>query len=62
MAFLDGFSKEEQDFLVSLPYRVGLWVSSIDATGGSAADGDEQEALEKCIAGIAHGRSSAKPE
>ncbi|HEY8189924.1 MAG TPA: hypothetical protein VIF12_04520 [Micavibrio sp.] len=55
MAFLDEFSQEEQDFLISLPYRVGLWVSSSDDTGGALADGHELEALEKSIAGIVHG-------
>ena len=55
MVALKEFSQEEQDFLVSLPYRVGLWVSSSDNTGGVAADGHEIDALEKSITGIVHG-------
>lgn len=55
MTSLKEFSREDQDFLISLPYRVGLWISSSDNTGGVVSDGHELEALEKSIAGIVHG-------
>ena len=55
MAFLKDFTKEESDLLASLPYRVGLWVSSSDNTGGSDSDSQEIMALEKTITRIAQG-------
>lgn len=55
MGFLKEFSKDERVMLASLPYRVGLWVSSSDATGGSDSDKEEEAALERAITGIAQG-------
>jgi hypothetical protein len=55
MAYLKEFSKEDADLLVALPYRVGLWVSSSDNTGGGDADEKELEALQQTITGIVHG-------
>lgn len=55
MGFLKEFSKEERTMLASLPYRVGLWVSSSDSTGGSDSDQQEEAALERAITGIAQG-------
>lgn len=55
MAFLKEFNRDEHDMLVSLPYRVGLWVSSSDATGGTDSDSQEVQALERAINGIVQG-------
>ncbi len=55
MGFLKDFSRDERDMLVSLPYRVGLWVSSSDSTGGTDSNLQEEVALEKAITGIAQG-------
>ncbi|MGZ9097313.1 MAG: hypothetical protein ACXW30_03335 [Micavibrio sp.] len=55
MGFLKDFSRDERDLLISLPYRVGLWVSSSDATGGTDSNLQEEVALEKAINSIAQG-------
>ena len=55
MAFLENFSVEERALLISLPYRVGLWVSKIDRTGDPGADEGERAALERIIAREARG-------
>ncbi len=55
MAYLDPFSPDERDLLMSLPYRAGLWVSASDSTGGHIADASELDALEKTIQGLAQG-------
>lgn len=55
MAFLEVFSEDERRFLVSLPYRAGVWVSSSDTTGGQESGAQELQALERAIQGIAQG-------
>ena len=55
MAFLQQFSAAEQALLVALPYRVGLWVSQSDTSGGAVADARERAALARIIAGHARG-------
>jgi len=50
MAFLEQFSEEERELIVSIPYRAGLWVSTVDDAGGTAAGHDELNALESIIA------------
>jgi hypothetical protein len=55
MAYLDQFSADEKNLLISLPYRAGLWVSASDATGGHTADEKELEALAKSIQGLSQG-------
>lgn len=55
MAFLEQFSEQERDLIVSIPYRAGVWVSSVDDTGGAAADAQELEKLEEIIAEKARG-------
>lgn len=50
MAFLEQFSRQEKDLIVSVPYRVGVWVSSVDAAGGAVASYQEQDSLETIIA------------
>ena len=49
MAFLEKFLAEEKAMLVSLPYRVGIWISIIDRSGGAESSGAEIAALEKII-------------
>jgi hypothetical protein len=49
MAFLEKFTDEHQDLLVSLPYRAGLWVSCADDEGGNEAHEAEKEALAEII-------------
>ena len=53
MARLDEFTQDQRDLLEALPYRVGLWVSSSDTTGGGAADEAEAQALELIVTGFA---------
>ena len=55
MAFLERFTPDERELLVSLPYRAGLWISQADSTGGGAADHDELDALETIIGRQAKG-------
>ncbi len=55
MAFLEGFTDEERDLLVSVPYRAGLWLSQADGTGNPGASADERHALEGVIAQQARG-------
>lgn len=55
MAFLEDFSQEERIRIVSLPYRVGLWISTSDSSGGHEADQQELDALEQTITRIAQG-------
>src|SRR5262245_12420411 len=49
MAFLEKFSDEERELLVSLPYRAGLWISTSDHTGGGYAGDKEFSALSEVI-------------
>lgn len=53
MSFLEKFSADDREFLISMPYRVGLWVSSCDDTGGADADEKELEALRMTLLGLA---------
>lgn len=50
MAFLEQFSAEERELLVSIPYRAGLWVSGVDNAGGAKSNYEELDALESIIA------------
>jgi len=49
MAFLEQFSDEEKKLLVSLPYRAGIWISTVDRSGGAESKKAELEALEKIM-------------
>lgn len=55
MAFLEKFSDAERELIVSLPYRVGMWVSLADGIGGGQADIREAEALKNILAEHASG-------
>ena len=52
MAYLDDFTQEDRDFLVTLPYRTGLWMSLADEGGGDEAREAEQAALEALVTGF----------
>ncbi len=49
MSFMDRFSPDERLLLVSLPYRVGLFVSKSDSSGGEESDAVEMQALSNII-------------
>ena len=59
MAFLEQFSASEQVLLVTLPYRVGLWISMSDTTGGAMADAQERATLARIIAASARSNFSS---
>jgi hypothetical protein len=50
---LSSFTPEDAEILVSLPYKVGVWVSHADDEEGDADDERENKALESCIRAIA---------
>lgn len=49
MNFLDQLLPDQRTLLVSLPYRVGLFVSQSDSVGGEDADAVEMDALSSLI-------------
>lgn len=49
MNFLDNLVPDQRNLLVSLPYRVGLYVSESDDSGGEESDAAEKLALESII-------------
>ena len=51
MSFLDELPHDHRELIVSLPYRVGAWISHADDVGGDVADEEEKTAL----ANILHG-------
>lgn len=52
MTSLNDFSDEERTLLISLPYKVGVWVSHSDDAEGEQDDELEMESLEKIIAEV----------
>lgn len=50
MTFLTELSSEKHDMLASLPYRVGLWISRSDSSGGDHSEAQEQQALASILA------------
>lgn len=52
MKFLRQLSPDQYGGIVSLPYRVGLWMSRSDSTGGDEADQQELLALESILIGF----------
>lgn len=53
MAYLQNFTTEQRELLVSLPYRTGLWVSESDEGGGEDSSTSEMQVLEGLITGYA---------
>src|SRR5688572_231681 len=53
MSFLDSLTPDQRKIIVSLPYRVGLWVSDSDNSGGEEANANEVQALSNILHGFA---------
>ncbi len=53
MSELSIFSEDEVTLLVSLPYKVGVWVSHADDEDGEADDEREMKALAMCLKAVA---------
>jgi hypothetical protein len=53
MSFLDELSDSDRENIVSLPYRVGLWISQSDTSGGDDSDAEEHQALVNILHGYA---------
>lgn len=51
MNFLDQLNSSHRELLVSLPYRVGLFISQSDESGGDESDEAEMQALDAIITG-----------
>jgi hypothetical protein len=49
MATLNKMEKEERELIVSLPYRVGVWIGHADDEEGSADDRREHRTVEKIL-------------
>lgn len=53
MTFLERLTPDQRETVISLPYRVGLWVSQSDSSGGAEAEQQELQALSSIIHGFA---------
>lgn len=53
MTHISAFSAEEIELLMSLPYKVGMWLSYADDEDGESDDEQEQKALHHCLKAIA---------
>lgn len=53
MSFLEQLTRDERDLIVSLPYRVGWWMSQCDDSGGDESDEQEAAVLASIIEGYA---------
>ena len=49
----DSLHIDEKRLLVQLPYRIGLYISESDQTGGNASDAQEKQTLSNIIHGFA---------
>lgn len=52
MSFLEHLPADQRELLVSLPYKVGVWLSHVDDHGGDEADDEEKKALAGIIDGF----------
>ncbi len=52
MTTFNDLDEKQKAQLASLPYRVGLWISKSDETGGVEADRNEKRALHSIITGF----------
>lgn len=48
-AMFSDFTHDERELIIRLPYRVGMWMSQVDSSGGEAANTAEREALETIV-------------
>lgn len=53
MSVLSGFSDDELQLLISLPYKVGVYVADADDEEGELDDEVEARALEACLRAVA---------
>ena len=53
MSFLDELTPDQRSLVVSLPYRVGLFISQSDDAGGDESDDLEMEALDSIVTAYA---------
>ncbi len=53
MSFLEKLTETQHQTIIRLPYRIGLWVSQSDTSGGSDADDREKQALSNILHGFA---------
>ena len=49
MTGLEALAPTQKDLIVALPYRVGLWVSKSDLTGGAESSAQELQALSNIL-------------
>jgi hypothetical protein len=49
MPFFESLTHDQRENIISLPYRVGLWVSRCDDTGGDQSDIQETRALHSIL-------------
>ena len=52
MSFLNDLPEQDKELIISLPYRVGVWISHSDDVGGEEADENEKTALNNILAGF----------
>ncbi|MEM7680043.1 MAG: hypothetical protein AAF182_03465 [Pseudomonadota bacterium] len=52
-SFFEDLTPDEKELLASLPYRVGVWMSECDDSGGDDSDEQEKRVLENIIEGYA---------
>lgn len=53
MSILDDMTDEQRSLVVSLPYRIGVWIGESDDSEGNADDKKESKALERAIRDVA---------
>jgi hypothetical protein len=49
MTFLDKLTPDQRNLVIRLPYRIGVWVSQSDTSGGREADESERQALSNIL-------------
>lgn len=52
MSFLNDLPQDQRQLIISLPYRVGIWISHSDDIGGEDASHEEKQALANIIDGF----------
>jgi hypothetical protein len=52
MSFLNELQPQDRKLVISLPYRVGIWISHADDIGGEEASAEEKTALANIIDGF----------
>lgn len=55
--FLSTLNDDERMLVVSIPYRIGIWVSHADDEGGGRDDSSEAKALEKVFSTLARSKN-----